>query len=47
MHAIRDAGVLTRPFASGGLQISPALCVTDTELEQLAEGVRKGLASLL
>lgn len=47
VRAVRDAGVLTRPFACGGLQISPALCATDAQLEQMAEGVRKGLASLL
>ncbi|MDX2600320.1 aminotransferase class III-fold pyridoxal phosphate-dependent enzyme [Streptomyces caniscabiei] len=47
VRAIRDAGVLTRPFAGGGLQISPALCVTDAELEQLAAGIEKGLAGLL
>ncbi|MEV0907990.1 aminotransferase family protein [Streptomyces hokutonensis] len=46
VRAIREAGVLTRPFACGALQISPALCVTDDELERLAEGVRKGLDGL-
>ncbi|MFJ9567851.1 aspartate aminotransferase family protein [Streptomyces fuscichromogenes] len=47
VHAVRAAGVLTRAFASGGLQISPALCATDSELEEIAAGVRKGLSSLL
>ncbi|MGW7545263.1 aminotransferase family protein [Streptomyces sp. NPDC054770] len=46
VHAIRAAGVLTRPFACGALQISPALCITDDELGILAEGVRKGLDGL-
>ncbi|MFG3033573.1 aspartate aminotransferase family protein [Streptomyces sp. NPDC048253] len=46
VRAIRDAGVLTRPFASGGLQISPALCISDAELEQMAAGLRAGLNNL-
>ncbi|MFJ6900725.1 aspartate aminotransferase family protein [Streptomyces hokutonensis] len=44
--AVREAGVLTRGLACGALQISPALCITDEELEALATGVRKGLKSL-
>ncbi|MBA2946747.1 aspartate aminotransferase family protein [Streptomyces sp. PSKA28] len=47
VRAVRDAGILTRPFACGGLQISPALCASDAELEQLTEGFRKALATLL
>ena len=46
VRAVREAGVLTRGLACGALQISPALCITDEELEALAAGVRKGLKSL-
>ncbi|MEV7392799.1 hypothetical protein [Streptomyces sp. NPDC091215] len=46
VHAVRDADILTRPLACGGLQISPALCADEAELERLAEGIRKALATL-
>ncbi len=44
--ACREAGVITRALAGGGLQISPALIVDDAQLTELAEGFRAGLDTL-
>jgi len=45
--ACRDqGGVITRALAGGGLQISPALIITEEQLEELAEGLRVGLDSV-
>ena len=41
--ACRDAGVITRALAGGGLQISPALVIGDAQLTELATGIRVGL----
>jgi putrescine aminotransferase len=41
--ACRDAGVITRALAGGGLQISPALVITEAQLGELATGLRAGL----
>ncbi len=41
--ASRDAGVITRALAGGGLQISPPLVITEEQLEELAAGLRAGL----
>jgi adenosylmethionine-8-amino-7-oxononanoate aminotransferase len=41
--ACRDAGVITRALAGGGLQISPALVISEAQLDELATGIRAGL----
>jgi putrescine aminotransferase len=41
--ACRDAGVITRALAGGGLQISPALVISEEQLGELAAGLRAGL----
>ena len=41
--ASRDAGVITRALAGGGLQVSPPLVITEDQLAELAEGLRAGL----
>jgi 4-aminobutyrate aminotransferase-like enzyme len=41
--ASREAGVITRALAGGGLQISPALVIDEQQIEELAAGVRAGL----
>lgn len=41
--ACRDSGVITRGLAGGGLQISPALVISDAQLAELATGIRAGL----
>ena len=42
--ACRDAGgTITRALAGGGLQISPALVITEDQLGELASGLRAGL----
>jgi putrescine---pyruvate transaminase len=42
--ACRDrGGVITRALAGGGLQISPALVIAETQLHELAGGLRVGL----
>ena len=42
----RAAGVITRPLAGGGLQVSPPLTITHDQLEELAGGLRAGLDSI-
>ena len=41
--AARTAGVLTRVLAGGALQVSPPLTVTRAQLDELADGLRRGL----
>ena len=41
--ACRDAGVITRALAGGGLQISPALVISEAQLAELEIGIRAGL----
>ncbi len=41
--AARDAGVITRAIAGGGLQVSPPLVITRDQLDELATGLRAGL----
>ena len=41
--ASRDAGVITRALAGGGLQVSPPFIITRGQLEELAAGLRAGL----
>jgi len=44
--ACREAGVITRALAGGGLQISPALIIDDAQLTELAAGFGAGLEAL-
>ena len=44
--AIRKAGVITRAIAGNGLQISPPLIFTPSEVEEMANGFRTGLAAI-
>jgi adenosylmethionine-8-amino-7-oxononanoate aminotransferase len=46
VRACRDAGVMTRSLATGGLQISPALVIDRSELSELSAGIRAALDSL-
>lgn len=41
--AARTAGVLTRVLAGGALQVSPPLTITRAQLDELADGLRRGL----
>ena len=41
--AAREAGVITRVVAGGGLQASPPLTISSTELRELATGLHAGL----
>jgi putrescine aminotransferase len=41
--AVRDAGVITRVLAGGGLQISPSLVIDEAQLEELSTGLQVGL----
>jgi putrescine aminotransferase len=41
--ACREAGVITRALAGGGLQLSPPLVITEGQIEELAAGLRAGL----
>jgi adenosylmethionine-8-amino-7-oxononanoate aminotransferase len=43
--ACREAGVLVRPLATG-IAVSPPLIVTASEIEQLADGIDRGLAAV-
>jgi len=44
--AVRKAGVITRAIAGNGLQISPPLVFTDSDIDEMVEGFRTGLASI-
>jgi adenosylmethionine-8-amino-7-oxononanoate aminotransferase len=46
-NAARDAGVITRAIAGGGLQVSPPLTTTDDHLDELTAGLRAGLDAVL
>lgn len=41
--ACRDAGIMTRPLATGALQVSPALVIDDPGLGELHDGLRVAL----
>jgi adenosylmethionine-8-amino-7-oxononanoate aminotransferase len=41
--AARNAGVITRPIAGGGFQVSPPLITSDSHLHELTAGLRAGL----
>ena len=44
--AARDAGVITRALAGGGLQVSPPLTITPAQVQELVAGLRVGLDAL-
>ncbi len=44
--ASREAGVITRALAGGGLQVSPPLVISRDQLDELAAGLRAGLDAL-
>ena len=44
--AVRKAGVITRAIAGNGLQISPPLIFTDSDVDEMVEGFRTGLTSI-
>lgn len=44
--ACREAGVLTRAVGGGGLQVSPPLIMTSSNVEEMAERFHAGLSSL-
>jgi len=46
IRACREAGVMTRTLATGGLQVSPALVIDRAELKELSDGIRAALDSL-
>jgi adenosylmethionine-8-amino-7-oxononanoate aminotransferase len=41
--ACRERGIMGRMLATGALQISPPLVLTDTEVEELVDGLRAAL----
>ncbi len=47
VRACREAGVMTRTLATGGLQVSPALVIDRAELKELGDGIRAALDSLI
>jgi adenosylmethionine-8-amino-7-oxononanoate aminotransferase len=40
----REAGIITRAIAGNGLQVSPPLIITSSQLEELAAGLRAGIS---
>jgi putrescine aminotransferase len=46
VRACREAGVMTRSLATGGLQVSPALVIDQSELNELRDGIGAALDSL-
>ncbi|MBA2337404.1 MAG: aspartate aminotransferase family protein [Acidimicrobiia bacterium] len=44
--AARQAGVITRAIAGGGLQVSPPLTITRDQLDELTAGLRAGLDAI-
>jgi adenosylmethionine-8-amino-7-oxononanoate aminotransferase len=47
VRACRDAGVMTRTLATGGLQVSPALVIDRAELDELRDGFAAALDALV
>ena len=45
--AARDAGVITRALAGGGLQVSPPLTITPAQVQELVAGLRSGLDAVM
>ncbi|MDH3730352.1 MAG: aspartate aminotransferase family protein [Acidimicrobiia bacterium] len=46
-YAVRDNGVITRAIAGGGLQISPPLVITESELDEMVAGHRAGIKAVM
>jgi putrescine aminotransferase len=46
VRACREAGVMTRNLATGGLQVSPALVIDQAELKELRDGIGAALDAL-
>jgi adenosylmethionine-8-amino-7-oxononanoate aminotransferase len=44
--AVRDLGVITRAIAGNGLQISPPLVFKPSHVEEMTEGLRRGIGSI-
>ena len=44
--ALRKAGIMTRMLASGAIQVSPPLVLTDPEVDELASGFGAALDDL-
>lgn len=44
--AVRRLGVITRAIAGNGLQISPPLVFTSSHVEEMTEGLRRGIKSV-
>ncbi|HKX75695.1 MAG TPA: aminotransferase class III-fold pyridoxal phosphate-dependent enzyme [Acidimicrobiia bacterium] len=44
--ATRQAGVITRAIAGNGLQISPPLVMTTLQVEEMVDGLRRGISSV-
>jgi adenosylmethionine-8-amino-7-oxononanoate aminotransferase len=44
--ACRSAGIMTRIMVGGGLQISPPLTITSSQVAEMSDGFRRGLDSL-
>jgi adenosylmethionine-8-amino-7-oxononanoate aminotransferase len=47
VRACREAGVMTRNLATGGLQVSPALVIDQAGLDELRDGFRAALDALV
>jgi adenosylmethionine-8-amino-7-oxononanoate aminotransferase len=47
VRACREAGVMTRNLATGGLQVSPALVIDQAELKELSDGIGAALDALV
>jgi adenosylmethionine-8-amino-7-oxononanoate aminotransferase len=41
--ACREAGVITRAMGGGALQVSPPLILTSEQVDELADGLRRGI----
>jgi adenosylmethionine-8-amino-7-oxononanoate aminotransferase len=46
-RAVREAGVITRAVAGGGLQASPPLIITREQLDELAAGFEAGIEAVV
>jgi len=47
IRACRQAGVMTRALATGGLQVSPTLVIDQAGLDELREAIRSALDVLV
>jgi putrescine aminotransferase len=46
VRACREAGIMTRTLATGALQVSPALVIDQSGLDELRDGLRRALNAL-